>query len=307
MSKSSNASSLSPEIPAWRQNKVIGLVIMTIAYVVSLGAGIFAVRSIIATDPFWQFGIADFVATLVIFAFSFVFRNSSFYDPYWSVKPAVVAVWLGVFTASGADPNRLRMVVVLMLIYGARLTWNWARGWTGLNHEDWRYEDLARKTGKAYWLVSFSGIHFFPTVLVFLGCLPLFQVFTNPTQPFGFLDLIAAMVLLGGVLIEAAADQQLRNFRLTNKDPKKILETGLWKYARHPNYFGEMLVWWGVALFGLAAGGLVWYTFAGAIAITALFVFISTPMIDQRMLERRPAYAERMKRVSALIPWKPRS
>jgi len=292
----------------WRNNRLIGFALVTLAYVVATWAGIAAVRATLTSDPFWQFGMVDFVATCVVFAFSLVFRNSSFYDPYWSVKPAIMAVWLAVFPPVmnfvEPDQTRLRMVVLLMLLYATRLTWNWARGWTGLDHEDWRYVDLKRKTGKAYWLVSFSGIHFFPTVLVYFGCLPLFQALLTGGRAFGFLDLLAAVVLLGGILMEATADQQLRRFRLTNKDPKRILETGVWKYSRHPNYFGEMLVWWGVALFGFAAGGMAWYTFAGALAITALFVFISTPMIDKRMLERRPGYAERIKRVSALVPWK---
>jgi steroid 5-alpha reductase family enzyme len=298
------------EVPAWKRNRVLGFALVTAAYVLALGAGVWAVQTVIASDPYWQFGIADAVATGVIFLFSMLFRNSSFYDPYWSVKPAVAAVWLAVsrfppaYTAD-VDPTRVRMVVLLMLLYGIRLTWNWARGWSGLNHEDWRYVDLRRKTGKAYWLVSWSGIHYFPTVLVFLGCLPLFPALLTGSRPFGFLDLLAALVLLGGILLEAAADQQLRRFRLSNKDPQRILETGVWKYSRHPNYLGEMMVWWGVALFGLAAAGLHWTTFAGAVAITLLFVFISVPMIDRRMLARRPAYAERMKKVGTLLPgWK---
>jgi steroid 5-alpha reductase family enzyme len=294
-------------IPAWKRNRVLGFGLVTAAYALALWAGIKAVQTIIASDPYWQFGIADAVATGVIFLFSMAFRNSSFYDPYWSVKPAVVAIWLAVasfpptYTAE-VDPTRVRMVVLLMLIYGVRLTWNWARGWSGLHHEDWRYVDLKRKTGKAYWLVSWSGIHYFPTVLVFLGCLPLFPALLSGTRPFGFVDLLAAVVLLGGILLEAAADQQLRRFRLSNKDPERILDTGVWKYSRHPNYLGEMMVWWGAALFGLAAGGLQWSTFAGAVSITLLFVFISVPMIDRRMLARRPAYAERVRNVGALLP-----
>ncbi len=296
-------------IPAWRTNRWLGLWVVMAGYLLALWAGLYAVRMVMATDPYWQFGIADAVATGLIFMLSMLFRNSSFYDPYWSVKPAVVAVWLGVFGVSAmyaaeADPTRVRMVVVLVLLYGIRLTWNWARSWTGLHHEDWRYVDLQRKTGRAYWLVSWSGIHYFPTILVFLGCLPLFPALATGSRPFGFLDLIAALVLLGGILLEATADQQLRRFRLSNKEPQRILESGVWKYSRHPNYFGEMMVWWGIALFGLAAGGLVWSTFAGAIAITLLFFFISTPMIDKRMLASRPAYAGRMKRVSALVPWR---
>jgi steroid 5-alpha reductase family enzyme len=295
-------------VAAWRQNKAVGLLLVTLAYVVATWAGVIAVRQIVATDVFWQFGIADAVATLVIFVFSMVFRNSSFYDPYWSVKPMVFVVWLSAFAPSwaDADPLRVRLVTVLMLLYGARLTWNWARGWTGLDHEDWRYVDLARKTGVFYPAVSFLGIHFFPTVLVYLGCLPLFDALLYGGElGLGILDVLAAVVLVTGIAMEATADQQLRAFRLSKPPKEKVLESGLWRYSRHPNYMGEMLIWWGAALFGLRVG-LHWYTFAGAVAITLLFVFISLPMIDERMLARRPAYAERMKRVSALVPWPPK-
>ncbi len=300
---------LNAPAPAWRRNKPLGLALVTLSYVIATVAGLAAVRAWMPDgEIFWRFALADAVATGVIFAFSMAFRNSSFYDPYWSVKPMGVVVWLAAFAPEGtaALDLRVRLVTVLMLLYGARLTWNWARGWTGLDHEDWRYVDLARKTGAFYPLVSLTGIHYFPTVLVYLGCLPLFDaMLAGGDVPFGALDLLGAVVLLSGIVIEATADQQLRRFRLSRPPREKILETGLWRYARHPNYFGEMLVWWGAAFFGLAVG-FSWYTFAGAAAITLLFVFISTPMIDERMLARRPAYGERMKRVSALIPWPPR-
>lgn len=295
-------------IPAWRQNKALGLILVLISYVVATLAGIVAVQQSGLEELFWQFALGDAVATGVIFLFSMVFRNSSFYDPYWSVKPMVLVVWLAVFVPEGAyaDPLRVRLATTLMLLYGARLTWNWMRGWTGLHHEDWRYVDLAKKTGAFWPLVSLTGIHYFPTVLVYLGCLPLFDaLLAGGDQAFGLLDLLAAAVLLGGIATEALADHQLRQFRLSNPPKERILESGLWKYSRHPNYFGEMLVWWGAALFGFQVA-LEWYTFAGAAAITLLFVFISTPMIDKRMLERRPAYGQRMKRVSALLPWPPK-
>jgi steroid 5-alpha reductase family enzyme len=295
-------------VAAWRHNKPLGLFIVLISYVLCTAAGIWAVRASGVTELFWQFAVADAVATAVIFAFSMVFRNSSFYDPYWSVKPMVVVVWLSAFAPEGAlaDPLRVRLVTTLMLLYGARLTWNWMRGWSGLDHEDWRYVDLANKTGAFWPLVSFSGVHFFPTVLVYLGCLPLFDALLHGADvPFGLLDLLAGLVLLGGITLEALADHQLRRFRLSKPPREKILETGLWRYSRHPNYFGEMLVWWGAALFGMTVA-VEWYTFAGALAISLLFVFISTPMIDKRMLARRPGYAERMKRVSGILPWPPK-
>lgn len=292
------------EHPLRGGGKSVAVLSVGFAYAVALAAGIAAVRVVRPEGIFLQFALADGVATLVIFLFSTIFRNASFYDPYWSVKPIVVAVWWMWIGDAAWESTRARMVLVLVVLYGLRLTWNWLRGWTGLDHEDWRYRDLRQKTGKAFPLVNFSGIHFFPTVLVYLGCLPLYDVFLEPENSFGVTDLFAGLILFAGIACEALADQQLRRFRLSKKTPGTLLESGLWRYARHPNYFGEMMVWWGIAVFGWSAGGLHWYTFAGCMAITGLFVFISVPLIDKRMLARYPAYAERMKRVSALIPFK---
>jgi steroid 5-alpha reductase family enzyme len=107
-------------------------------------------------------------------------------------------------------------------------------------------------------------------------------------------------------VIEATADAQLHRFCQARK-PGEIMSRGLWAYSRHPNYFGEISFWWGLWLFGLAAdpGSALW-TLAGPAAITALFVFVSVPLIDKRSLARRPGYAEHSKRISAIVPWFPK-
>src|SRR5262249_42945026 len=141
---------------------------------------------------------------------------------------------------------------------GARLTWNWVRGWSGLGHEDWRYVDLRGKTGAAYWLVSALGLHLMPTVTVLAGLLSL-QPALGGTAPLGPLDLVALLVTAGAVLLEGVADQQLRAFRLSSPAAGTILSTGVWRWSRHPNYVGEIGFWWGLFLFGLAGGGFVWW------------------------------------------------
>src|SRR5690606_29437298 len=121
-------------------------------------------------DPIWTAAAASLVATVIIFAFSVALSNSSMYDPYWSVAPpALLAYWL----TQGELSPRLMLAGTLVLLWSLRLTWNFLRGWGGLAHEDWRYPHLRHKTGRAYWLVSFLGIHFFPTVLTFAGSLSL--------------------------------------------------------------------------------------------------------------------------------------
>ena len=247
---------------------------------------------------------ADLVATAVIFGFSAAFRNSSFYDAYWSVAPPAIAIyWAQRPEVVGVNPIRLALVIAVILLWAVRLTWNWNRGWAGLGHEDWRYRDIQKKTGVFYWLVSFGGIHMAPTLWVFLGMLPVYAVMAVGTVPFGPLDLVAFAVTLGSIWIEARADKQLVRFRASGPAPEEFLQSGLWRRSRHPNYFGEMGFWWGLWLFGVAANPAWWWTVIGPIAITLMFRFVSLPMIETRMAERRPAYAEFAKRSSMVVPW----
>jgi steroid 5-alpha reductase family enzyme len=246
---------------------------------------------------------ADVVATCVIFGFSKAHNNSSFYDAYWSVAPVPIAIyWALIPEAVGADALRQLVVGTLVSAWAIRLTYNWARGWTGLDHEDWRYVDQRANTGSFYWVVSFTGLHMMPTLMVFAGCLALWPALATGTQPFGALDVAAAVITSGAILLEATADKQLRRFRLSEPPAEAILATGVWSYCRHPNYLGEMGFWWGLYLFALAAEPTAWWTGAGALAITLLFRFVSLKLIDDRMLARRPDYKARMERVPALLP-----
>jgi steroid 5-alpha reductase family enzyme len=258
--------------------------------------------------PIAVVAIADVGATIIIFAFSVLFNNSSFYDAYWSVAPVPIAFyWALVVSSPGVDPWRQTAVIILVSLWAIRLTWNWASQWEGLSHEDWRYVDMRESAGKNYWAVSFSGIHMFPTILVFGASLSMFASLARGTSSFNWLDIAAIIVTFIAILIEATADIQLKMFRRMRRDEKEIMNYGLWKYSRHPNYFGEILFWWGLYLFALAADPAYWWTVVGPLGITLLFVFISIPMMDRRMVERRPHYAEHIKKVSAILPLPPRS
>ncbi|HUT79185.1 MAG TPA: DUF1295 domain-containing protein [Polyangia bacterium] len=281
---------------------------VTIAYLVAGIAALITGITLGGEHPIAVAAGADFAATLVVFAFSVAFTNSSFYDPYWSVAPVPIALyWAWMPGAEAAPLERQLLVIVLVSLWAIRLTANWARGWSGLNHEDWRYIDIRAKTGKLYWGASFLGIHLMPTVMVFLGCVPLYWAVATGGQSLGWLDAVAAAVTALGIAFEFFADNQLRRFRRSGPAPEAILETGLWRYSRHPNYLGEILFWWGLALFSCAAAGFEPWAWLGALAITVMFYTASLPLIEKRMLERRPGHAERQRRVSMLLPRPPRS
>ena len=289
--------------PRWTRTQSFGWVV--VAYVVALVAAWLTVRALPEMRPLWAALIADVVATLVVFAFSRVFSCSSIYDPYWSVAPiALVTFWL-FYPEVDPHPVRAGLVVFLVCWWGLRLTWNWARGWPGLHHEDWRYVEMQQKSGKLYPLADLFGIQLFPTFQVFAGCIGAWAALSLSARALGPLDALAAIVTAGAIIIETVADQQLRAFSKV-KEPGQILDHGLWAFSRHPNYFGEVGFWWGLALFGIAAVPSAWWVFIGPVAITAMFLGVSIPWLDRRSAERRPAYAEHMKRVSGFVPWFPK-
>jgi steroid 5-alpha reductase family enzyme len=274
---------------------------VTFAYLVALAVALYAIAHSGPGASLRTLIVADFIATVVIFAFSIRWDNGSVYDPYWSVVPPLMALyWIG--EARHASTLRQVLVTVLDFAWGIRLTYNWARGWPGLHHEDWRYVDIYAKAPMPKWVASLLGIHLFPTVQVLLGSLPLIPALAHGELRFGMIDAIALVLTGSAILIETVADEQMRRFA-RSKQSGDIMCDGLWAYSRHPNYFGELSFWWGLYLFGLAANPAHWWTIIGPLAMTLMFHFASIPLLDRRSLARRPGYEEYMRRVNAVIPW----
>lgn len=277
-----------------------------VAYIVAFLVAFIFIRYFPANQSLLlQTFYADVIATVIIFLFSVLFKNASFYDPYWSVTPFIICLfWTSMIDTSYSW--RDYFMLIAFFTWGLRLTANWVRGWKGLQHEDWRYGKLKQQTGKIYPLVNLGGIHLFPTAIVFLGMLPAYYSIMNAQRETNYLDIIALIICIIATAIEFYADEQQRNFRLNRKDEKEFCQTGLWKYSRHPNYFGEVLFWWGIYVFVLAANPDYGWTVAGALAMTLMFLFISIPMMEKHLLEKRPSYKAYQKSVAALIPifWK---
>ncbi len=280
-------------------------------YLLALLAAVLSGWLLQGGHPLFVAFIADLVATVVVFAFSMVFDNSSIYDPYWSVAPPLIALYwltaggLTVGGLSGRLPARSLLSLIMVVVWASRLTFNWARRWSGIRHEDWRYREFRERYKSLYWPVSFFAFHLFPTLIVFLGCFSLYPVMTVRTgtpRSFGLLDILAAAVTLSAIAVESTADRQLHAYRRSSPETGQILSEGLWAHCRHPNYLGEALFWWGLYLFCLAASPSHWWFILGPAAITALFVGISVPMMDRHLLARKNGYAEHMKRVPALLP-----
>lgn len=225
--------------------------------------------------------IADIAATVVIFVFSLVFKNASVYDPYWSVQPIVILIAFAVNTA--LTPIRVLLLAVVCF-WGVRLTANWAYTFHGLNHQDWRYTMLRQKTGIWYPIINFLGIHLVPTLIVY-GCIfpAVYAMHYDARWQAGCLIFFGLSI--GATLLQSAADLQMQRFR--KQKTGGFIRGGLWKYSRHPNYLGEILMWWGIAFSVMSIFPNAWYLGIGALANTLLFLTVSIPMADKRMSQRQ--------------------
>jgi steroid 5-alpha reductase family enzyme len=261
--------------------------------------------------------LAVAITVSIIFLGSIMFNNSSVFDPYWSLAPPLMVIYyltaimessfairgsgFGMYHFLLSSP-RIPLIFLFTLAYSVRLTWNFLRNWPGMKHEDWRYVDFRTNTGKAYWIVSFSGIHFFPALMVFGGTLSIWVTVVQGYRQMNLVDLLAILVTGYAILLEAAADKQLRSFLAKNTESGKTMNQGLWSLSRHPNYLGEILFWWGLYLFAIAANPSFWWVIVGPFAITLMFIFASIPMIEKRMMKRRKDYQAYREKVSMLVP-----
>jgi steroid 5-alpha reductase family enzyme len=282
-----------------------GLAALAVAYAAALGVALAVGWALRGRHPVLVAAAADAAATLTVFAFSVRHDNSSLYDPYWSVAPIPIVIYWAACAGGAGSTLRRAWLVVIVCLWGLRLTANQLARWRGLDDEDFRYVELRARAGRLYWPLSLAGIHLMPSVWVFLGLLAVFPAFSGG-RGWGALDGLAALVAGGAVVLETVADRQLRRFLRDRRDPAAILDSGLWALSRHPNYLGELLFWWGLFLSGVAAApGWAW-TIVGPLAITVLFVRVSVPWMDRRMASRHPAWGARLQAVPALLPWRGR-
>lgn len=245
---------------------------------------------------FWiRLLIADVTATIFVFVFSVIFKNASVYDPYWSIQPIVIIA--GYALTSNITPATL-LLIISIVYWGIRLTGNWAYVFGGLNHQDWRYTKFENETGRLYPFINFTGIHMVPTLIVYLTTLPAVFVIRQELRA-NIGSFIGMVVCVGAATLQLVADTQMQKYRKSGQHG--LIRTGLWKYARHPNYLGEILMWWGIAIQAVSVMPSHWWFVAGALANTILFFSVSIPLADKRQ-SAKPGYAEYKAGTRMLLP-----
>lgn len=279
-----------------KQNHILSFIIIAIVYIIATVVGVVIYQRL--SYSWWlNLLIADIVATVVTFIFSLIFHNASVYDPYWSVQPIVILIAFAI----GKEMTIVRLLLLIAVCYwGVRLTVNWAYTFHGLNHQDWRYTMLSEKTGIFYPVINLLGIHLVPTLIVYMCILPAVYAFLNPSI-WNWGSVVFFLLSVAATTLQCLADIQMHRFR--KERTGVFIRCGLWKYSRHPNYLGEILMWWGVALSVLSVFPTKWYLCIGAIANTILFLVVSIPMADKRQ-SAKTGFREYKKQTRMLLPIK---
>ena len=193
------------------------------------------------------------------------------------------------------------LLSISVILWGIRLTLNWIYTFDNLLWIDWRYKQLKEQSGKLYPIVNFLGIHLFPTIIVYLCLLPLAYVYYYEST-FNVFVLIFFVTSLLSFTMQGIADFQMHSFRKNRTST--FIRNGLWKYSRHPNYLGEILMWWSIGLASVFALGVTTYfpLLIGALCNTMLFIFISIPLAEKHQASRKEGFAEYKSETRMLLP-----
>jgi len=244
------------------------------------------------------------VLVTALWRVSVAVEDTSIVDVFWGSGFVVVA-WVAYALGEG-DPDRGLLLASLVTLWGLRLTVYLGRRNLGKG-EDRRYAEMRRRHGDRWPLRSLFVVFWLQGALIWVVSLPVQATMADPAPAgLGPLEWAGVAVWAVGLTFEAIGDWQLARFKADPANRGKVMDRGLWRYTRHPNYFGDFCVWWGIWLVALAAGG-TWWTIVGPLVMSVLLIRVSgVALLERSLAERREGYADYVTRTSAFFPWPPR-
>ena len=240
---------------------------------------------------------------LALWLVSLAIKNASIVDPFWGTGFVIIA-WV-TFLRVGEASARALLLLAMVTVWGLRLSLyllirNLPHG------EDFRYRAMRTSIGARFWWVSFFSVFSLQGMLMWLISSPLQLTIADKTRHIGVIEIVATFLWLVGFSFEAIGDAQLRAFKKDPASKDRVMDQGLWRYTRHPNYFGESLMWWGYGIYALATPGAGWALLAPA-AMTFLLLRVSgVTLLEKSIGDRRPGYREYVQRTSAFVPMPPK-
>jgi steroid 5-alpha reductase family enzyme len=253
---------------------------------------------------FFQASVIIFILITFLWVFSVIIKNVSIVDLFWGLGFVIVNAFF--FFVSGDFHTRNILLLVLVTIWGLRLFIYLALRNIGKG-EDFRYQEFRRNYGpERYWWISYFQTFILQGVLMMLVSLPLLGANAGTqTDHLNWLDYLGILVWLIGFAFEAGGDFQLTRFKQNPENKGKVLNSGFWKYTRHPNYFGDSAVWWSFAIFSVASGS--YWQITGSLLMTLLIIKISgVALLEKSLKNTKHQYREYIQKTSSFFPWFPK-
>jgi steroid 5-alpha reductase family enzyme len=245
--------------------------------------------------------LAALVLMILVWLISLIRRDASIVDSFWGLGFVLLA-WL-TYSLTDGYGGRSLLLALLVTVWGLRLgiyiTWrNWGQG------EDRRYQAMRARHGDKFWLVSLGTVFTLQAVLMWIISLvvQLGQIAPQPAH-FTWLDIVGVLVWYTGLIFEAGGDWQLARFKADPANKGKVMDQGFWAYTRHPNYFGETLIWWGIFLITLSTPMGV-FAAISPLLITYLLLKVSgVSLLERNLTKTKPRYQDYVARTNAFFPW----
>ncbi len=296
------------EYPHWISKKT-GAIALVFIYTIAFIVGYLSLPHLAShfKSPVLQYYIAQLIMATTIFPFSLAFNNTNVYDIFWFMGTSTIA-WFWLLDAGTFTYPSILGVIALNL-FSLKHFHSFFREWTGIGYSDFRTKETrANLVGfpknVLYWIVfSLIGYHWFQATISFSGISPLYYVIYKQENVNPLVVILGFIVAVGAVLLEHISDEQLWDWR--HKKVGKCIDTGLWRYSRHPNYFGECAFWTGLFIMGIGCNKEALWTGVGALIMLSLFNFVTLPWME-RHIGHKAGYDEYKKTVSRFMFW-PRS
>lgn len=254
-------------------------------------------------NPAFLAGVAaSFALFTLVWAWSVAKRDASVVDVFWGLG-FVATAWAW-HTARGSDHPRAWLVLAMVTLWGVRLAVHIGRRNHGRG-EDPRYAAMRARSPRTFAWTSLVTVFALQAALLVVIALPVWAALQPVAPPLGPRDAVGVLVWWTGLLVEAVGDAQLAAFKAEPANRGRVMDRGLWSWTRHPNYFGESLLWWGVGIVALTSPAMAW-TLAGPALLTFLLLRVSGVSLLERQMSERAGWREYAARTSAFVPWPPR-
>lgn len=290
-----------------KKNKVLSLILIGLIYLFTLAFGILTyllLPDVIKNQILLTMLIIDLLCCITIFIFSTILKNSIVVEPFWNLS--VIIIYTSYLLITDSINIYTGIFLGIVILWGIRIIINWILNFENLNYKRKFYSNIKEKHPRIYFLIDFSLIHLLLALMAFIGMLPGFFFFEKAkTTGLNFSYILSCLVMLFAITIQIISDIQKNKFERKKDNKSKVLSKGLWKYSRHPNYFGEILFWIGIWLTYFGSEGdfmKAMITSASPILIFCMFVFIIIPIVEKQEIARNPIYKDYIECSNLLLP-----